>query len=93
MKRQFLMTCSALLLSACSSSSVSHGDYIHKGINFGSDRDANYKKGVRNACQPIGCAYTKDLNKFKNNESYRMGWEDGLLKCKGKSKEDQLHGV
>jgi hypothetical protein len=47
---------------------------------------------VQNACREVDCGYTKDLNKFKNNESYRTGWEDGLLKCKGKSKEDQLHG-
>ncbi len=92
MKKQLLMACSAFLLSACTSSTISHNNYIHKGINFGSDRDANFKKGVRDACRTVDCGYTKDLNKFKNNESYRIGWEDGLLKCKGKGKWDQLHG-
>ena len=81
-----------LLLSACTSSSlsvsspsVSGGDaYIYNGINFGADRDANFKQGVRDACRTSDGDYTKDHSKFNNNESYRIGWEDGRLKCKGK---------
>jgi major membrane immunogen (membrane-anchored lipoprotein) len=89
MKKQFLVTCSVLLLSACTSSTISHNDYRHQGINFGSDRDADFRKGVRDACRTIGCDYTKDHNKLKNSESYRLGWEEGQLKCKGKGNQTQ----
>ena len=80
------------LLSACTSSDINSYDnnvyqgsnYIYQGINFGSDRDASFKKGVRDACRTAGGNYTKDHSQFKNNESYRTGWEDGRLQCKGK---------
>jgi len=74
-----------LLLSACTSSSVTHeNDYVYQGINFGSDRDASFKKGVQDACKTADGDYTKDHNLFKANTSYRIGWEDGRLQCKGK---------
>ena len=81
-----------LLLSACtasssplSSSSMSYeNNYIYQGINFGSDRDASFKKGVQDACKTADGDYTKDHNLFNNNESYKVGWEDGRLQCKGK---------
>ena len=75
-----------LLLTACTSSSAinSYNDYIYQGINFGSDRDASFKKGVRDACKTADGDYTKDHNLFNNNESYKVGWEDGRLQCKGK---------
>ena len=81
-----------LLLTACTSSSLSMSspsisggnDYIYQGINFGSDRDSSFKHGVRDACKTADGDYTKDHNLFNNNESYRVGWEDGRLQCKGK---------
>ena len=74
-----------LLLTACSSSPITHeNDYIYQGINFGSDRDASFKKGVQDACKTADGDYTKDHNLFHNNVSYRVGWEDGRLQCKGK---------
>lgn len=74
-----------LLLTACTSSSPSlENAYIYNGINFGSDRDASFKHGVQDACRTADGDYTKDHNKFNNNESYRIGWEDGRLQCKGK---------
>ena len=77
-----------ILLTACSSSSVSHeNDYIYQGINFGPDRDASFKKGVQDACKTADGDYTKDHNLFKTNVSYRVGWEDGRLQCKGKGDE------
>ena len=90
MKQQILMASCVLLFSACTSSTISHKNYVHKGINFGSDRDSDFKKGVRDACRAIGCDYTKDHKKLKNNESYRLGWKEGQLKCKGK--RDQTQG-
>ena len=77
-----------LILTACTSSSVTHdNDYIYKRINFGPDRDASFKKGVQDACKTADGDYTKDHHLFKTNESYRVGWEDGRLQCKGKGDE------
>ncbi len=74
-----------LLLTACSSSGPSlENAYIYNGINFGSDRDESFKQGVRDACKTADGDYTKDHTLFKTNESYRIGWEDGRLQCKGK---------
>jgi hypothetical protein len=79
------ITVTGLLLTACTSSPAIHqNDYVYQGINFGSDRDANFKKGVQDACRTADGDYTKDHTKFNNNESYRIGWEDGRLQCKGK---------
>jgi len=76
------------LFNACSSSSVIHAnDYVYNGINFGSDRNANFKQGVRDACKTADGDYTKDHQMFRNDVSYRVGWEDGRLKCKGKGDE------
>ena len=72
-----------LLLTACTSPTPQNS-YIYNGINFGSDRDASFKKGVHDACRTADGYYTKDRTLFNNNESYRIGWEDGRLQCKGK---------
>lgn len=92
MKQQLLLVLSILLLNACASS-TSNSNFRYQGIDFGPNKDVDYRKGVHDACEPIGCAYTKDLNKLKNNESYRKGWEDGLLKCKGKGRDEHLYGI
>ena len=74
-----------LLLSACTSSALPLGEaYIYNGINFGSDRDTSFKHGVRDGCKTADGDYTKDHTQFRNNESYKVGWEDGRLQCKGK---------
>ena len=76
------------LFNACTSSSVTHAnDYVYQGINFGPDRDANFKKGVQDACKTADGDYTKDHHLFKTNVSYRVGWEDGRLQCKGEGDE------
>ena len=84
----FIMVMVGMLLSACASSSstvrASENDYIYKGINFGSDRDVNFRKGVRDACKTADGYYTKNHTLFKSNEGYRIGWEEGRLQCKGK---------
>ncbi len=85
MKKQFFMACSVFFFSACTSSTISDKNYVHHG----SDRDADFKKGMRDACRAIGCDYTKDHNKLKNNENYRLGWKEGQLKCKGKGNQTQ----
>jgi len=77
-----------LLVNGCSSSSVTHAnDYVYNGINFGPDRNANFKQGVRDACKTADGDYTKDHVLFRNDVSYRVGWEDGRIQCKGKGDE------
>jgi hypothetical protein len=75
-------------LSACTSSGVNNlkngPAYVHNGINFGHGRNANFKKGVQDACRTSEGHYTKDHTLFNNNISYKSGWEDGRLQCKGK---------
>ncbi len=85
MKKILLTIAVGLLLTACTSSEVAPANaYIYNGINFGADRNADFKQGVRDACRTADGDYTKDHNKFNNNESYKIGWEDGRLQCKGK---------
>jgi len=73
------------LLSACTSSTIpTKNCYIHQNINFGENRNVNFKQGVQDACLTADGNYKKDSYKFTNNESYRVGWESGRLKCKGK---------
>ena len=81
-----MLTATGLLLSACTSSALPPlGEaYIYNGINFGSDRDASFKHGVRDGCKTSDGDYTKDHNLFNNSESYKVGWEGGRLQCKGK---------
>ncbi|NKQ41299.1 MAG: hypothetical protein HF962_06990 [Sulfurovum sp.] len=75
------------IMTGCVSSgigSMGGGEaYVYKGINFGYDRDAHFKKGVHDACRTADGYYTKNHTLFRGNESYRIGWEDGRLKCKG----------
>ena len=75
-------------LSACTSSALpplASGDtYIYNGVNFGVDRNADFKHGVRDGCRTSDGEYTKNHTLFNNNESYKVGWEDGRLQCKGK---------
>lgn len=74
-----------LLLTACTSSTPSmENAYIYNGINFGSNRNADFQQGVRDACRTSDGDYTKNKTLFDDNESYRIGWEDGRLQCKGK---------
>ncbi len=74
-----------LLMTACTSSKPSlENAYIYNGINFGYDRDISFKQGVRDACRTADGDYTKNHNLYKTNISYKVGWEDGRLQCKGK---------
>jgi hypothetical protein len=73
-----------LLFTACTSSLSPQNDYMYKGINFGSDRDVDFRQGVRDGCKTADGYYTKNHTLFKSNESYRVGWEDGRIQCKGK---------
>ena len=92
MKKLLFMIFSIYLLIGCSSPTPTStsGDFKHKGINFGPNKDADYRKGVIHACRPIDCGYVKDLKSLKTNESYRKGWEDGLYKCKGKEPGEHM---
>jgi hypothetical protein len=73
------------LLTACTSSSgPSNNSYIYNGIDFGSNRNYEFKKGVQHACLTADGQYTKDRELFNNNISYKTGWEDGRIRCHGK---------
>ncbi len=72
------------LLSGCAGSGPGKNDFIYQGHNFGAHRDANYQVGVKDGCTTASGEYAKNHEKFKHNESYRIGWENGRMNCKGK---------
>ncbi|HIQ28255.1 MAG TPA: hypothetical protein EYH42_07115 [Sulfurovum sp.] len=76
-----------LFVAGCTSLDPNTGGgevYMHNGINFGYDRDTLFKKGVQDACRTADGYYTKNRKLFNTNISYKTGWEDGRLQCKGK---------
>jgi len=77
----------AILLSGCVSSeeSIAPGseDFVYRGHDFGPDRDAEYRQGVKDGCRTSDGDYTKNHVSYKTNESYHAGWEHGRLHCKG----------
>ncbi|MEA3417963.1 MAG: hypothetical protein U9Q90_01095 [Campylobacterota bacterium] len=79
-----LSLAATFLLGACAGSGPGKNDFVHQGHNFGADRDANYKTGVEDGCTTAGGNYAKNHEKFNENESYRIGWENGRMHCKGK---------
>ena len=83
--KQLLCLCAVVVLLIGCGPSISKpvNSYIYQGINFGSDRNEIFKKGVQDACRTADGYYTKDHKLFKYNESYRVGWENGRLLCKG----------
>jgi len=83
-KTIMVTTTIGMLLNACTPSSVpTKNSYIYQGINFGANRDISFQEGVQDACLTADGDYKKDSYRFNNNESYRVGWESGRLKCKG----------
>lgn len=75
------------LLTGCTSSlsyNLTKDSFIYQDINFGSNRNKNFKLGVIDACRTADGIYTKNHKKFNSNKSYRVGWKLGRLKCKGK---------
>lgn len=81
----------SFILSGCSipyiyndapKATVKESVFVYKGINFGKNRDADFKRGVIDGCTTASGKYSKDHSSFNANLSYRTGWEDGRLKCK-----------
>ena len=96
MKRKIFvwMTIAATIgLSGCVSSapgtvpmetqSVSAEDFVYHGHNFGSKRNEDYRRGVREGCLTSDGEYTKSHVDYQTNLSYRTGWDHGRLHCKG----------
>ena len=83
-----VMINAGLLMTACTSSGVNSvgggTPYMYKGMNFGYDRNANYKLGVVDGCRTATGAYKKNHELFNNNESYKFGWGEGRIKCHNK---------
>jgi hypothetical protein len=81
----------AIFLSGCVSSessiAPSGDDFIYRGHDFGPDRDAGYRQGVKDGCRTTDGDYTKNHAAYKTEESYHMGWEHGRLHCKGTSEK------
>ena len=55
--------------------------YTYNDIDFGSDRDSDFKHGVRDGCKTAKGDYVKDYSLFKDSKSYKIGWENGRIKC------------
>ncbi len=76
------------LLSGCTSSvpqqAVNGKSYVYHGIDFGVNRNKSFRQGVMDACRTADGEYTKDHERFNREVSYKNGWEDGHLKCRGK---------
>lgn len=75
-----------MIFSGCTSNSVvPKGEvYMYKGMNFGYNRDVNFKQGVQDGCQTASGAYVKNHTLFNNDESYKFGWGEGRIKCHNK---------
>ena len=85
MKQIVLCLLIGLSFTACTSSTgPSYNSYIYKGINFGSDRNDAFKRGVQDGCRTASGTYTKDHEAFNADRDYRYGWGDGRLQCHGR---------
>lgn len=75
-------------LTGCTSSSVvPENAYIYKGMNFGTNRTASFKRGVVDGCATAAGDYKKDHKVWREDEHYRVGWGDGRLQCYDINKE------
>ena len=63
--------------------SASSGDFVYRNHNFGSNRDTEYRKGVKDGCRTSDGDYTKNHTLFDAENDYRVGWEHGRMHCKG----------
>jgi len=59
--------------------------YRYQNIDFGTDRSETFKQGVQDGCATAGGKYAKNHTLFRSNEDYKIGWEDGRIKCGPKS--------
>jgi len=63
--------------------SASSGDFVYRNHNFGSNRNTDYRKGVKDGCKTSDGDYNKNHALFDGENDYRVGWEHGRLHCKG----------
>ncbi len=74
-----------LMLSGCGSiQSLLPGKgepYTYQGIAFGNDRSETFKQGVQDGCATAAGTYTKNHDLFRADTDYKIGWEEGRLKC------------
>jgi len=63
--------------------SASSGDFVYRNHNFGSNRDTEYRKGVKDGCHTSDGDYKKNHALFDAENDYRAGWEHGRMHCKG----------
>jgi len=43
-----------------------------------------YRQGYADGCASIGAVERKDAARFKSDDQYRTGWQDGMFLCKKK---------
>ena len=80
-----LAATSALFLTACGDGPTLTADsFVYNGHNFGHNRNADFKDGVRDGCKTSSGTYTKNHTLFNNSNAYHTGWEDGRIHCKEK---------
>ena len=88
-----IFTVGTLFFTACGevpnldNRAVSGSDFVYRNHNFGSNRNAEYIQGVKDGCHTSDGDYTKNHALFKNELSYRDGWEHGRLDCKTELKK------
>ena len=63
--------------------SASTGDFVYRNHNFGSNRDTEYRKGVKDGCHTSDGDYKKNHALFNAENDYHVGWEHGRMHCKG----------
>jgi len=66
-------------------SASNSGDFVYRNHNFGSNRDKEYKIGVKDGCRTSDGDYTKNHALFNTENDYHVGWEHGRMHCKGKN--------
>ena len=57
------------------------GEYTHYGQSYGSNRNYNYRDGVRDGCDSRRGSWRQDNYRY-NHADYRNGWEAGYKRCR-----------
>jgi len=74
--------CGGISPNICSAKSAQAGYYCYQGHNFGKDRSAQYKEGVRDGCHTANGRFHKNYSLSKSSIDYAQGWDAGRATCK-----------
>lgn len=56
--------------------------FYYDGYNYGYNRNAAYRTGVRHGCSSKRGTWKKNQYRYNNDRSYRVGWNAGYRNCK-----------